>query len=80
LGGGGKMHSLLEKLPLSLPSSYYLSILNCEVQFIRVTEEKKDAWNDAVRLGVIRDLIFLKKVKLGTLNMQVVVGLLEDNN
>lgn len=52
------MHSLLEKLPLSLPSFYYSSIPNSEVQFIRVTEEKEDVWNDAVRLGVIRDLIF----------------------
>jgi len=54
------MRSLLEKLTLSLPSSYYLSIPNCEVQFIRVTEEKKDAWNDALRLGVVRDVIFLR--------------------
>jgi hypothetical protein len=54
---GGEIRSLFEKLPISLPSSDYWSIPKCEVQFIRVTEENEDAWNDAVSLGVIRDLI-----------------------
>jgi hypothetical protein len=57
---GGGTCGLLDKLPLSLPSCYCSSMPKCEVRTIRATEEKEDAWNDAARLGVSGDAIYLK--------------------